>query len=65
MQRSTVHVWLKHTEKDTSTDDNTLSLVNQMLKDDLLIGISDLSYSHTAERNDFYLTHETVTAENV
>lgn len=43
MQRSTVHVWLKHTEKDTSTDDNTLSLVNQMLKDDLLIGIGDLS----------------------
>lgn len=33
---------LKHTEKDTSTDDNTLSPVNQMLKDDLFIGIGYL-----------------------
>lgn len=34
---------LEHTKKDTSTDDHTLSLVNQMLKDDLIIGIGDLS----------------------
>lgn len=34
---------LEHTAKDISIDGHTLSQVNQMLEDDMLIGISDLS----------------------